>query len=173
MTQLVEVLDYIGSQLDNGGQVDIIYLDMSKAFDKVSHCKLLKKLRDYGFSGKLLAWLASYHHDRTQRVTAFGVNSQALPVTSGDPQGSILGPMLFLLYAKTLPGTVKSSHIAAFADDTKTFKSIKFPADAALLQDDLSSLTTWSSSAGLMFNESKCKAQRITRNRTLYPTRIT
>lgn len=59
MTQLVEVLDYIGSQLDNGGQVDVVYLDMSKAFDKASYRKLLRKLRDYGFSGKLLAWLES------------------------------------------------------------------------------------------------------------------
>ena len=163
MTQLVEVLDYIGSQLDNGGQVDVIYLGMSKAFDKVSNHKLLRKLRDYGFSGKLLAWLESYLHDRMQRVTALGVNSQALPVTSGVAQGSILGPMLFLLCANSLPGAVKSSHVPTFADDSKIFKSIKSPTDAAIRQDDLSSLATWSSSAGLMFNESKCKAQRITR----------
>ena len=136
---------------------------MSKAFDKVSHCKLLRKLRNYGFDGKLPAWLESYLYDRMQRVTAFGVNSQALPVTSGVHQRSILGPMLCLLYANSLPGTVKSSHVAAFAGDTKIFNSIKSPTDVALLQDDLSNLATWSSSAGLMFNESKSKAQRITR----------
>ena len=68
--QLVEVLDFIGSQLDNGGQVDVIYLDMLKAFDKVSHCILLRKLRDYGLGGKLLVGLESYLHDRMQRVTA-------------------------------------------------------------------------------------------------------
>ena len=124
VTQLVEVLDYIGSQLDNGGQVDVIYLDMSKAFDKVSDRKLLWKLRDYGFSGNLLAWLESYLHDRMQRVTALGVNSQALPVTSGVSQGSILGPMLFLLYVNSLPGAIKYNHVSAFADDTKIFKSI-------------------------------------------------
>ena len=134
VTQLVEVLDYC-SQLDNLGQIDVIYLDMSKAFDKVSHRKLLRKLRDYGFSGKLLAWLESYLYGRTQRVTALGANSQALPVTSGVPQGYILGPMLFLLYANYLPGTVKSSRVAAFADDTKVFKFIKSPTDAGLLQD--------------------------------------
>ena len=71
--------------------------------------------------------------------------------------------MLFLLYANSLPGGVKSSHVSAYADDTKIFKPIKSPTDAAILQDDLSSIATWSSSASLMFNESKCKAQRITR----------
>ena len=77
-----------------------------------------------------------------QRVTALGVNSQALPVTSGVHQGSILGPMLFLLCANSLPGAVKSSHVSAFSDDTKIFKSIKSPTDAAILQDDLGSLAT-------------------------------
>ena len=95
-----------------------------------------------------------------QRVTALGVNSQALPVTSGVHQESILGPMLFLLCANSLPGAVKSSHVSAFADDTRSSSP---PTDAAIPQDDLGSLATWSSSAGLMFNESKCKAQRITR----------
>ena len=106
------------------GPGDVIYLDMSKAFDKVSHRKLLRKLRDYGFSGNLLAWLESYLHDRMQRVTALGVNSQALPVTPGVSQGSILGPMLFLLYVNSLPGAIKYNHVSAFADDTKIFKSI-------------------------------------------------
>ena len=163
MTQLVEVFDFIVSQLDISGQVDVIYLDMSKAFDKVSHCKSLRKLRDYGFGGKLLAWLESCLFDRMQRGSVFGVNSQALPGSPGVPQRSILGPMLYLLYANSLPGTVKSSHVAAFADDTKIFNSTKSPTDVALLQDDLSNLATWSSLAGLMFNESKSKAQRITR----------
>ena len=95
VTQLVEVLDYIGSQLHNGGQVDVIYLDMSKACDKVSHRKLLRKLRDYRFGGKLLDWLESYFHDQMQRVMTLGVNSQDLPVTSGVLQGSILGPCYF------------------------------------------------------------------------------
>lgn len=158
MAQLVEVLDYIGSQLNNRGQVDVIYLDLSTACDKVSHRKLLRKLCDYGFSGKLLVWLESYLQDRMQRVTALRVNSQALPVTPGVSQGSILGLMLFLLYANSHPGTVKSSHVTAFADGTKIFKSIKSPTDTALLQDDLSGLATWSSSVSLMFNESKCKA---------------
>ena len=89
VTQLVEVFDLIGSQLDKGGggggQVEIIYLDMSKAFDKVSHRKLLSLLQQHGFGGNLLAWSDSYPLNRLQRVTELGVSSNALPVTSGVP----------------------------------------------------------------------------------------
>ena len=125
LTQLMEVLDFIGSQLHNGGQVDVIYLDLSKAFDKVSHCKLLNKLHDYGFGGKLLAWFES--------CLSVGSDAEGNSIRSelaascsdiGSPSGSILGPMLFLLYANSLPDSFKSSHVAAFADDTKSLKSI-------------------------------------------------
>ena len=162
VTQLVEVLDQIGTKLDRGGQVDIIYLDMSKALDTVNHAKLLRKLHQYGFSGNLLTWLESYLHNRFQRVTILGATSSPLPVTSGVPQGSILGPMLFLLYVNSLPNAVRSSQIAAFADDTKIFKEIASTRDAEQLQEDLSNLVTWSDSVSLNFNYSKCKAQRIT-----------
>jgi hypothetical protein len=163
VTQLVDVLDYIGAQLDNGGQVDTVYLDMSKAFDKVSHPKLLKRLRDLGIGGRLLNWFESYLHNRLQKVTALGVSSQTLQVTSGVPQGSILGPVLFLLYVNTLPDAVHSTEIATFADDTKIYKTIRSPGDTQLLQKDLNSLTSWSTSTDLIFNKTKCKAQRITR----------
>ena len=86
VTQLVEVLDQIGTKLDRGGQVDIIYLDMSKAFDTVNHAKLLRKLHQYGFGRNLLTWLESYLHNRFQRVTILGATSSPLPVTSGVPQ---------------------------------------------------------------------------------------
>ena len=117
----------------------------------------------YGFGGNLLTWLESYLHNRFQRVTILGATSSPLPVTSGVPQGSILGPMLFLLYVNSLPNAVRSSKIAAFADDTKIFKEITSTCDAEQLQEDLSNLVTWSDSASLNFNFSKCKAQRITR----------
>ena len=97
---------------------------MSKACDKVSYRKPLRKLCDYGFSGKLLDWLESYLHDRRQRVMALGVNLQALPVTLGVPQEPILGPCYFS-YMRILSLVVKKpSHVSAFADDTKIFKSI-------------------------------------------------
>ena len=136
---------------------------MSKAFDKVNHAKLLRKLRQYGFGGNLLSWLESYLHNRSQRVTTLGATSSPLPVSSGVPQGSILGPMLFLLYVNSLSDAVRSSQIAAFADDTEVFKEITSKRDAEQLQEDLFDLITWSDSAGLNFHYSKCKAQRITR----------
>ena len=92
-----------------------------------------------------------------------GCNIKPLPVTSGVPQGSILGPMLFFLYVNSLPDAVRSSQIAAFADDTNISKEISSTCDAEQLQEDLPNLVTWSDSVSLNFNYSKCKAQRITR----------
>ena len=165
-TQLLEVLDYIGSLLDGGKQTDVVYMDMSKAFDKVHHKYLISKLRKvYGISGKLLRWFESYLTNRKQRVTVLGATSSARPVLSGVPQGSILGPILFLLYANDMPDAVELSKIASFADDTKLFKKIDSTTDAIFLQSDLSNLENWSTSSGLVFKQDKCKCQRITRKK--------
>ncbi|CAB3986933.1 Hypothetical predicted protein [Paramuricea clavata] len=141
-------------------------MDMSKAFDKVHHKYLISKLRNvYGISGKLLRWFESYLINRKQRVTVLGATSSARPVLSGVPQGSILGPILFLLYANDLPDAVGHSKIASFADDTKLFKKVDSTSDAISLQSDLSSLENWSTSSGLVFNQDKCKCQRVTRKK--------
>jgi hypothetical protein len=95
---------------------------MSKAFDRVSHMQLLKRLRDFGFGGNILNWFRSYLKDRRQQTTVLGATSSALPVTSGVPQGSILGPPLFLLYQNNLPNSINHSKIATFADDTNIYK---------------------------------------------------
>ena len=166
VTNLLEAIDYTGRIMDNGGQVDTIYLDMSKAFDRINHTKLITKLRNYGFGGNLLKWFQSYLSDRCQRVTVLGCTSNTLPVSSGVPQGSILGPALFLLYVNDLRDSVKTSEVAMFADDTKLFSSVKCQDDAMLLQSDLRNLEHWSSVSGLTFNEKKCKQQRITRKIT-------
>ena len=163
-TQLLEVLDQIGSYLDTNNQTDIIYLDMSKAFDKVNPQLLIFKLKNcFGITGKLLAWFESYLLNRKQRVTVHGATSVERAVLFGVPQGSILGPILFLLYVNDLPAVLKQSQIASFADDTKLFKSIQSPLDTQLLQEDLSSLERWSISSGLKFNQEKCKFLRVTR----------
>ena len=151
VTNLLEALDHIGSLLDSGSQVDTIYLDMSKAFDKVSHRRLVHKLIQAGFGGNLLNWFCSYLSSRRQRVTVLGATSEDLPVTSGVPQGSILGPALFLLYVNDLPEVISSSsRILMFADDKKIFREIKTLADASSLQEDLGKLAVWSQSSGLL-----------------------
>ncbi|CAB4032925.1 Hypothetical predicted protein, partial [Paramuricea clavata] len=130
VTNLLEVLDYIGRILDNGGQVDTVYLDMSKAFDRINHRKRINKLRNFGCGGRLLKWFSSYLTGRRQRVTVLGATSNTLPISSGVPQGSILGPVLFLLYVNDLPDSVTTSKVAMFADDTKLFSAIKCQSDA-------------------------------------------
>ena len=135
---------------------------MSKAFDKVDHTKLLGRLHQYGITGKLHDWFRSYLQERKQQVTVLGATSRELPVTSGVPQGSLLGPILFLLFVDDLPNTVKTSRVACYADDTKIFKSIGSITDCSPLQSDLNDLISCSELSGLIFNQSKCKYQCIT-----------
>ena len=122
--------------LDDGKQIDVIYMDMSKAFDKVNHGSLLQNLHEFGFGGSVVQWFSSYLMGRYQRVTVVGETSDPLPVSSGIPQGSILGPMLLLTYVNNLPDSVLTSHVATFADDTKIYKQIKSQEDTAYLQAD-------------------------------------
>ena len=134
-SNLLELLDHVGSLLNNGKQVDMIYMDMT--FDKVNHDCLLQKFHEFRFGCSLLYWFSFYLMGRYQRVTVLGETSDTLPVSSGIPQGSILGPMLFLIYVNNLPDSVLTSHVGMFADDTKIYKQIKSQEDAAYLQTDL------------------------------------
>ena len=165
VTNLLEALEYVGACLDTGGQVDILYLDMSKAFDRINHKRLMEKLANSGIGGNLLNWFRSYLTDRRQRVTVLGVTSKQLPVYSGVPQGSILGPALFLLYVNDLLEAPTSSRAVMFADDTKLFSTIKSDYDVTALQNDLGTLEYWSTVSGLSFNQSKCKHQTLTRKK--------
>jgi hypothetical protein len=164
VTQLIEVLDTIGSQLDLGKKIDVIYLDMSKAFDKVSHVRLPHRLREFGFGGNLLMWFNSYLKNCRQQTTVLGATSTALPVTSGVQQGSILGPLLFLLYTNDLSSSIVNSNVAAFADDTKIFKVINSRTDAMLLQNDLLNFNSSSSNVGLHLKVFMKRKIRITKN---------
>ncbi|CAB4034019.1 Hypothetical predicted protein [Paramuricea clavata] len=115
---------------------------MSKAFDKVNHETLLNKLNNCCFKTYLL--------DRRQRVTVLGATSSEKLVPSGVPQGSILAPILFLLYVNDLPDAIKNSKVSSFADDTKVFKCIDSISDESLLQSDLNSLGNWLTNSGLI-----------------------
>ena len=131
VTQLIEVFEQIGYKLDNGEQIDVIYIDMSKPFDKVSHSQLVDGLHDFEFRRNILKWFSSYLSNGYQQTTVLGVTSRRLVVTSGVPQGSILGTLLFLLYESHLANNVTNSSVAMFADDTKIFKVTRSISDAA------------------------------------------
>ena len=127
-----------------------------KLSSRVSHRRLVHKLIQAGFGGNLLNWFCSYLSSRQQRVTLLGATLEDLPVTSGVPQGSILGPALFILYVNDLPEVISSSsRVLMFADNTKIFGEIKTLGDASSLQEDLGKLATWSQLSGLLFNEAK------------------
>ena len=156
-TQLLVTIDHWSRAIDAGEPVDAIYLDFRKAFDSVPHRRLLSKLQACGISGKLLQWIQAFLCDRRQRVVVEGHKSSWVSVTSGVPQGSVLGPLLFLLFVNDLPETI-SSCIQLFADDAKLYRPVSNPSDSRDLQQDLDALAAWSSRWQLAFNESKCKS---------------
>ena len=164
VTQLLSVFHGIGNNLDKNTQTDILYLDFAKAFDSVDHDILIAKLKSYGVRGNLLNWFADYLHGRVQRVVADGVVSEWAPVTSGVPQGSLLGPLLFVIFINDLPDVVSdNSHTALYADDSKLYKSISGIPSCESLQQSLDNLDTWSHNNNMTFNASKCKVLSVTR----------
>ena len=118
VTQLLEFLDNLTEALDQGDDVDIIYLDFSKAFDKLQNRRLMKKLRGYGIRGKVYKWIKEFLANRSQQVVVDGQSSSTKPVTSGVPQGSVLGPTLFVIYINDLPDVIQCC-IRLFADNSK------------------------------------------------------
>lgn len=160
ITQLLEVMELWTSSLDEGYEVDAIYLDFSKAFDSVPHERLMNKLRSYGITGNVEKWLYSFLTHRRQRVVVNGKTSQWLPVRSGVPQGSVLGPTVFVVFINDLPEVVNSI-VKIYADDTKLFREIRLEDDCDRLQADLDSLTEWSKMWQLQFNTTKCRSLHI------------
>ena len=138
-TQLLLTLQDLSAALDNSEQIDAILLDFSTAFDKVPYEHLGVKLCHYGIRGNILAWIRSFLSNRSQQVLVEGVRSSPAPVTSGVPQGSVLGPLLFLVYTNDIPARVKST-TRLFADDSLLYRKIKSPADT---QEDLNALQEW------------------------------
>ena len=122
-SNLLEYLEFVTNAIDSGQNVDSIYLDFSKSFDKVPHKRLLLKLCSFGISGKILKWISEWLQGRMQRVVASGYKSSWANVLSGVPQGSVLGPLLFIMYINDLDSSVKCG-ISKFADDTKIFQAI-------------------------------------------------
>ena len=144
--------------------MDVIYLDFAKAFDKVDHNILLKKLKSMGIEGKTLKWIQAFLTDRTQKVLVNGKLSSPHKVISGVPQGSVIGPLLFLVLINDIDKDTCHSTISSFADDTRAMAGLKSELDAFDLQNDLFRIYGWSQENNMCFNSIKFELLRYGRN---------
>ena len=151
VTNLLRFMDSLTDAHDNGKISDAIFFDFAKAFDRVPHRALIQKLRAYGIRGSLLKWIQNFLTDRTFSVKIGGAHSSPAPVKSGVPQGSVLGPLLFLLYINDLPERL-SSNLLLYADDLKIWNAL----DANTLQMDIDTVCHWATTWGLPLNIDKC-----------------
>jgi hypothetical protein len=155
--QLLKIIDKWTEILDEGKVLEGVYMDFQKAFDTVPHGRLLQKLQYYGITGNLQNWIKEFLNGRTQQVVINDKTSSPLPVLSGVPQGSVLGPVLFLIYVNDLPSDI-ISEIYLFADDAKLFMPLEDDRDhQSRIQYDLIKLQEWSNKWLLRFHPDKCK----------------
>ena len=161
-TQLIDTYSDISTNLGSESQTDIIFLDFAKAFDSVPHDLIVHKLKIFGFGSNLLQWIGNYLQGRYHSVMIEGQVSSPLPVTSGVPQGSIIGPLLFVLYINDICD-VFTSFMKLYADDAKLYRNINSRKDVLSLQNDLNALFLWSKIWRMNFNISKCKFMSICR----------
>ena len=163
-TQLLLTTHDLLKHHDRRHQVDVGILDFSKAFDTEPHRRLISKLRLYGIDGRILLWIQAFLSDRRQLVLCDGVKSQFAPVTSGVPQGTVLGPLLFLLHINDLPSVVDpNTSVRLFADDALVYRVINTIQDQVTLQQDFARLEGWAKAWGMVFNASKCYVMHIHR----------
>ena len=158
--QLLKMLDFVTDAVDSSCQVDVAYMDFVKAFDQVPHRRLMAKVESYGITGDILKWIRSFLSERFQRVVVNSDMSPWAPVLSGIPQGSVLGPILFVIYVNDLPDVTKCLTLL-YADDTKVLNKISCVEDVSCLQEDLTSLQSWSAKWLLSFHPEKCKVLTI------------
>jgi hypothetical protein len=156
VTNLAEYSSFLRKNMKSKGQVDSIYTDFSKAFDKVDHELLIFKLKRYGISGPILNWISSYLSNRTQMVSFDNEFSDPVTITSGVPQGSVLGPLLFIMFINDLPKVLRNCECSVFADDLKIFKKIFDADDSLVLQYNLNQVVNWCKVNGMSLNAKKC-----------------
>ena len=162
-TQLLDAMKDWVNVIDEGYPTDIIYLDYRKAFDSVPHERLLNKLEAYGIKREFHRWIRNFLIGRTQRVIVNGEYSEAASVSSGIPQGSVLGPILFLIFINDLPEILQSI-VKLFADDTKMYRTIVDKNDETILQNDIDQIAAWSERWQIPFNVNKCKVLKVGKN---------
>ena len=159
ITNLLEALNIWSEAISHGLPVDVIYLDFEKAFDKVPHQRLLLQLEKYGIRGQVLSWIRDYLHNRQQKVRVNGVMSASSPVLSGVPQGSVLGPALFLIFVADVKPLIQN-FLSLYADDSKLFTymqdSEEHQHSIASIQQDINILSSWSEKMQMSYNEDKC-----------------
>ena len=156
-SQLLHVINDMTKAIESKDSMDVIYFDFQKAFDTVPHERLLSKLESYGISGNIKLWIKNFLNERKQRVVLKDSFSHFHKVISGVPQGSILGPTLFLIYINDLPDKLKNI-VMIFADDTKLYGNTN---QCDIIQEDINSMCQWSEKWLLGFNASKCKVMHI------------
>ena len=163
-TQLLGLIEEISEVLDRGGEVDGVFVDFEKAFDKVQHSKLMKKVDFLIEDKRVVRWVSEFLKQRRQRVRVGEEYSEEADVTSGVPQGSVLGPLLFIIYINDIEEGMKSK-VRLFADDCIIYREIRSNEDEDKMQGDLGKLGEWIVINELNVNVGKCKWVRFTRKR--------
>lgn len=169
-TNLVSFVDRLAESVDARRQVDVVYTDFSKAFDKVDHSILVGKMALFGISGSVLKWASSYLHGRYSHVVVNGDQSATFECTSGVPQGSHLGPLFFVLFINNIVDCFANSEPFMFADDLKIIKTVSNTQEAQQLQDDVDRLNEWCAHNRMKLNADKCYQISFTRNKNIIPT---
>ena len=163
-TQLITTVQELAKNISSGKQIDAILFDFSKAFDKVPHRRLLMKLDHYGIRGTTLKWIQDFVIGRIQQVLLDGTHSSTCDVDSGVPQGTVLGPLLFLIFINDLPEYV-TSNARLFADDCLLYRVINNNNDQHQLQNDIQQLEIWEKKWQMQFNADKCLTIHLTKKR--------
>ena len=168
-TQMIPFTDNLALALNNRSRIDVIYFDFAKAFDSVSHDLILNKLKNiFNVDGLMLKFIKSYLEGRQQQVVVGGQTSSSLPVRSGVPQGSILGPLLFVIFINDMFSCVsEGTNIALYADDTKIWREIIGYPDHHIIQNDINRLYDWSVRNRMKFHPQKCKALSVSLQRNV------
>ena len=160
LSQLVQHYDKITKAMEEGKNVDVIYLDYAKAFDKLDFYITLQKLRLLGISGKVYAWIRAFLIERKQIVHVKGAKSDPEPVISGVPQGSVIGPLLFLILLGDIDENVTGAYVSSFADDTRVMAEVQHTEDVNSLQRNLDTIYEWSASNNTQLNAEKFECVR-------------